>query len=165
MRGGKATRQVARALAGDGDGARARVHAQVHAAQLPREETPGPADAAAQVQHADPGADADLHRQGPDLAGGHEALLLDELAGRVRRHSRAPQRPVERHAVVLAHEPNAVRKRSRNVSMGHTGARGVGDMPSCQRHPPIRSNTLGSRAMTEMGTSWLAPSPVTTVAG
>src|SRR5215216_1866472 len=179
VRGRKAAREVARALDGDGDGARARVHAQVHAAKLPGEETPGPAQAAAQVQHRDPRADADLYPQGPDLAGGHEALLPDELAGSVRRHARAVQRPVERRAVVLPHgralvgtrltargdEPNAVRKRSRNAAMRQTGASGPGSMPSCQLHPAIWCNSLGSWAMTEMGTSWLAPWPVTTVAG
>ena len=38
-------------------------------------------------------------------------------------------------------------------------------MPRCQPQPPIRSITFGSWAMTEIGTSWLAPWPVTTVAG
>ena len=94
-----------RALAGDGDGARAGVHSQVGAAQLAREEPPWPGDAAAQVQHRDPGADAGLHRQGPDLARAHEALLPDELAGGVRRHARAVQCPVERRAIVLPHPP------------------------------------------------------------
>ena len=50
--------------------------------------------------------------------------------------------------------------------MGQTGARGLGNMPSCQLHPAIRRITLGSCAMTEMGTSWLGSSwPVTSVAG
>ena len=46
---------------------------------------PGPADSAAQVQHGDAGARSRPDRQRPDLAGAHEALLLDELAGGVRR--------------------------------------------------------------------------------
>ena len=80
------------------------------------------------------------------------------------------QRPVERRAVVLPHgcgdEPNAVRKRSRNALIGQTGACGLGlqavlpapagDLVAC---------TFGSWAMTEIGTSWLAPWPLTSVAG
>ena len=103
LRDREAARQVARLLAGDRDGARAEVHAQVAAAQLPREEPPGPGDAAADVQHADAGADAGPRRQGADLARGHEALLPDELARAVRRRADAVQRPVERRAVVLPH--------------------------------------------------------------
>jgi hypothetical protein len=120
LRDREAARQVARALAGDGDGARAGVHAQVDAAQLPREETPGPGDAAAQVQHRDPGADADLHRQGPDLAGGHEALLPDKLAGGVRRHARAVQGPVERRAVILPHGAPPSARVSRSPATSRT---------------------------------------------
>jgi hypothetical protein len=156
-------------LTGEADGARAGVHAEVDAAQLPHQEPAGPADAAAQIQQRDPWADAGLNRQRPDLAGGHEALLPDELAGGVRRHPRVLKRPVERRAVVLPHgcddEPNALRKRSRKAAIGHTGACGLGTMPSCQPHPAIRSITFGSCAMTEIGTSWLAPWPVTSVAG
>ena len=161
MRDGKAARQVARSLTGDGDGARAGVHAEVGAGQLAHQEAPGPGDAAAQVQHRYARADAGLHRQRPDLAGGHEAFLADELAGGVRRHARAVQRPLERRAVVLSHgrgdEPNAVRKRSRNAVMAQTGACGLGSMPSCQPQPAIRCITFGSWPMTEIGTSWLAP--------
>ena len=61
--------------------------------------------------------------------------------------------------------PNVPRKRSRNDAIGQTGASGLGDMPSCHPHPPIRAITSGSRAMMEIGTSWPAPWPVTTVAG
>ena len=75
------------------------------------------------------------------------------------------QCPVEPRAVVLPHGPNAVRKRSRNADIGHTGARALGTMPSCHCHPAIRLITFGSWAMTEIGTSWPAPWPVTTVAG
>ena len=50
--------------------------------------------------------------------------------------------------------------------MGQTGAWGLGSIPSCQLHPAIWSITLGSWAMTEIGTSWLGSSwPVTSVAG
>src|SRR5829696_3679941 len=48
VRGRKAERQFTGALAGDGDGARARVDAQVHTVKLTLKETPGPADAAAE---------------------------------------------------------------------------------------------------------------------
>src|SRR5829696_1702446 len=58
VRGRKAERQFTGALAGDGDGARARVDAQVHTVKLTLKETPGPADAAAEIQHLDPGPDA-----------------------------------------------------------------------------------------------------------
>ena len=53
-------------------------------------------------------------------------------------------------------DPKALRKRSRNALIGHTGAVGAGRMPSSQPHPEIRSSTAGSWAMTETGTSWLA---------
>ncbi len=53
-----------------------------------------------------------------------------------------------------------MRRRLRNAFIGQTGACGLGSMPSCQRHPRIRSITFGSRAMTEIGTSWLAFWPV-----
>jgi hypothetical protein len=112
LRSLEAAGQVARALAGDRDGARAGVHPQVGAAQLAREEPPRPGDAAAQVQHRDSGGDAGPHRQGPDLAGRHEALLPDELAGRVRRRACAVQRPVERRPVVLPHDRGSCRLRS-----------------------------------------------------
>ena len=42
-------------------------------------------------------------RQRPDLAGAHEALLLDELAGGVRRHAGSLQGLDERSALVLLH--------------------------------------------------------------
>ena len=42
-------------------------------------------------------------RQGPDLSGAHEALLLDELAGGVRRHAGSLQGLDERSALVLLH--------------------------------------------------------------
>ena len=42
-------------------------------------------------------------RQRPDLAGAHEALLLDVLAGRVGRHPGSPQGLDERRALVLLH--------------------------------------------------------------
>src|SRR6185312_4695377 len=128
------------------------------------DEAPRPGDTAAQVQHRRPGADARARRQGPDLRGGHEALLADELAGHVGGHPRVVQRAVER----LPHRdgPNAVRKRSRNAPIGQTGARRLGDMPSSQLHPAMRLITFGSRAITEIGTSWLGSSwPVTSVAG
>ena len=49
--------------------------------------------------------------------------------------------------------------------MGQTGASGRGLRPSCQPQAEMRLITAGSRAMIVMGTSWLAPVPVTTVAG
>src|SRR5262249_29050787 len=112
-------------------------------------------------------ADARAHGQRADLARGHEALLPGELARLVGRLARAPQRPVERRALVLPHglEPNAVRKRSRKEAIGQTGACSLGSSPSCQPQPLIWSSTFGSCAITEIGTSCDAPSPLTVVAG
>ena len=62
-------------------------------------------------------------------------------------------------------EPNAVRKRSRKAPIGQTGACGLGSIPACHPQPAIWSITFGSCAMTETGTSWVAPWPVTSVAG
>ena len=50
-----------------------------------------------------PGAMPASTRQRPDLAGAHEALLLDELAGGVRRHAGSLQGLDERCALVLLH--------------------------------------------------------------
>ena len=83
----EATGKIAGSLAGDVDGAGAEVHPQIGAAQLPSDEPSWPGDSAAQVQHRDPGAIAGPPRKGPNLSGAHEALLLDELAGGVRRHA------------------------------------------------------------------------------
>ena len=90
--------QVAGALAGDGDGVLACVHAEVVAAELPRQEPAGPADSAAEVEHRDAAADGRLLRELPDLGRAHEALLLDVLAGaecaslRVRRPTTSTNR-------------------------------------------------------------------------
>src|SRR5204863_8964790 len=65
----------------------------------------------------------------------------------------------------IACEPKALRKRSRNALIGQTGARGLGCRPPCQPHPAMSFITLGSWAMIETGTSRLAPSPLTVVAG
>ena len=43
------------------------------------------------------------HRQRPDLSGEHEALLLDELAGGVRRHAGSLESLDERSPLVLPH--------------------------------------------------------------
>ena len=77
----EAAGQVARALARDGDGACACVHAEVVAAELPRQEPAGAADSAAEVEHGDAPADGCLLRKLPDLGRADEALLLDVLAG------------------------------------------------------------------------------------
>src|SRR4051812_42642201 len=66
---------------------------------------------------------------------------------------------------VAGRGPNALRKRSRKALIGHTGARGLGCRPLCQPHPAICLVTFGSWAMIEIGTSRLAPSPLTVVAG
>ena len=54
---------------------------------------------------------------------------------------------------VADYERKASKKRSRNASIFQTGASGRGRSPFCQPHPPIRSSTAGSWAMTEIGTS------------
>ena len=85
-----------------------------------------------------------------------------------------PSRPASRCAgsggvhgelVARGSESNALRKRSRKALIGQTGACGFGRRPSCQPHPAIRCSTAGSWAMIEIGTSWLAPCPVTIVRG
>ena len=91
------------ALARDVDGAGAEVHPQIGATQLPSDEPPRPGNSAAQVQHGDPGGNAGPTRQGPNLAGAHEALLLDELARGIRRHAGSLERLDERSALVLLH--------------------------------------------------------------
>src|SRR5690348_9905891 len=53
----------------------------------------------------------------------------------------------------------------RKASIGSSGAEGPGSSPSCQRQEAICLNTEGSRAMIEIGTSWLAPGPLTMVWG
>src|SRR5262249_18535315 len=141
------------------------VHAEVVAAQLPRDQPPRAGRAAAHVQHRHARADAGLCRQRADLAGGHEALLPGELARGVRRHPRPPQCPLERGTLVLPHEPKASRKRSRNEAIGHTGACGLGSRPSCQPQPAIWSSTFGSWATIDTGTSCVASWPLTNVAG
>ena len=83
----EAAGKVATALTRDANGARAEVHPKIGATQLPGDEPSGTRNSAAQVQHGDPGCDPGLMRQCQNLAGAHEALLLDELAGRVRRHA------------------------------------------------------------------------------
>jgi MFS family permease len=59
----------------------------------------------------------------------------------------------------------AARNRSRKASMRHSGALGLGSSPSCQFHEEIPASTAGSCATTATGTWWLAPAPLTVVAG
>src|SRR6476620_4437108 len=99
----EAAGKVATALTRDANGARAEVHPQIGATQFPGDEPSGTRNSAAQVQHGDPGCDPGLTRQRQNLAGAHEALLLDELAGRLRRHAPWPEAPEERSAIVLLH--------------------------------------------------------------
>ncbi len=61
----EATRKVAGPLACDVDGARAEVHAEIGATELPGDEPSGPGHSAAQVQHGDPGCDAGSTAPGP----------------------------------------------------------------------------------------------------
>ncbi len=118
----EATGKVARALPGDVDGAGAVVHPQIGAAQLPGDEPSRPGDSAAEVEHRDPGCDAGPARQGPNLAGAHEALLLDELAGGIRRHAGSLEGPDERRALVLPHGcPTADTEPSPRRSAGAAG--------------------------------------------
>jgi hypothetical protein len=49
--------------------------------------------------------------------------------------------------------------------MAQIGAVGLGNNPGCQCHGAIRPSTAGSWAMTETGTKWLAPGPLTVVLG
>src|SRR4029079_3582374 len=90
-------------LTGDLDGAGARVHAEIGAAEFSRDEPTGPGNPAAQVQDGDPLCDAGLLGQVSNLSCAHEALLLDELTGRVGGHARPLQGPDERRTVVLVH--------------------------------------------------------------
>ena len=99
----EATGKVAGPLTRDVDGAGAEIHPEIDATQLPRDEPPGSGDAAAEVEHGDAGCDAGPFRQSKNLPGRHEALLLDELAGGVRRHARSLQCLDERSALVLLH--------------------------------------------------------------
>ena len=99
----EATGQLAGTRACDLDGACTGVDAKVAAAELARDEPSRPGDATAEVEHRHPRADAGPLRQRPDLAGAHEALLLDVLARRVGRLAGSPQGPHERLALVLPH--------------------------------------------------------------
>src|SRR5258707_15797977 len=53
----------------------------------------------------------------------------------------------------------------RKASIGSSGAEGPGSSPSCQRQEEICLNTEGARATIEIGTSWLAPAPLTMLQG
>ena len=53
----------------------------------------------------------------------------------------------------------------RNASIGLTGALGEGSSPFCQCQEDICFSTDGARVMTEIGTSWVAPGPLTAVWG
>jgi ubiquinone/menaquinone biosynthesis C-methylase UbiE len=103
----EATGEIAGPPARDLDGAGAVVDPEVVATQLPRDEAPRPGDAAAQVQHRDARADARLSRQRQDFAGAHEALLFDELAGRIRPDPGPPEGTHEGSALVLPHAEDA----------------------------------------------------------
>src|SRR6185312_9756032 len=99
--------EVAGAPARDVDCVGAVVDPEVVAAQLPGDEASRAADAATQVQHRDAGADARLPRQLPDLARPHEALLFDELAGRVRRDPGPLEGAHEGSPLILLHGGDA----------------------------------------------------------
>ncbi|HEX5608937.1 MAG TPA: lysylphosphatidylglycerol synthase transmembrane domain-containing protein [Solirubrobacterales bacterium] len=103
----EATGEVAGKPASDLDGVGAVVDAEVVAAELAGDEAPGAADAAAQVQHRDARGDARLTRQGPNFTGAHEALLFDELAGRVRADSRPLEGTHKGGALILLHAEDA----------------------------------------------------------
>src|SRR3954447_18695649 len=60
---------------------------------------------------------------------------------------------------------NADRNRSRNASVGHSGASGPGLRPFCHPQLEICLSTAGSLATIVIGTSRLAPPPVTIGAG
>ena len=151
----EATGKAAGALARDLDGAGAGVHPQIGAAQLPGDEPPGPGDAAAQVEHGDPGRDAGPARQRPDLAGAHEALLLDELAGGVRRHAGSPQGLDERSALVLLHG------RSTRTQLTIPARTPDTLSPYCPRYPRTRRRPIGSRQVTGGTVRTVQAGPVT----
>ena len=103
-------RKIARTLTCDLDGAGAEVHPQIRATQLLSDEPPGTGHTAAQIEHGDSARDAGLTREGQYLSSPHEALLLDELAGNVRR-ARARCRALrERRALVLLHDKVRARR-------------------------------------------------------
>src|SRR4030095_5808877 len=60
-----------------------------------------------------------------------------------------------------AGQRKVVRKRSRNVSIGHTGAAGLGFRPGSHPHAATRFSTAGSRATMVIGTSCVAFGPLT----
>src|SRR5919112_627079 len=91
-------------LPGHVHGAAAPVDPDVVAAQLAGDEPPGTGDPAAQVEDPDSRAHSGALRQRPDLRGAHEALLTEELPGRIRHLARPPQCTVERVPFVLPHE-------------------------------------------------------------
>src|SRR3954451_1810673 len=101
----EATGKVAGALPRDVDRTPAEVHPEIGAAEVSGDEASGPGDSAAQVQHGDAGCDAGSIRQRSNLAGAHEALLVDELAGGIRRRARLAEGRDERSAFVLLHGP------------------------------------------------------------
>ena len=72
--------QVPGPLPGGGQGAGGVIDTQVAASRLRRDHPAGTGHPAAQVEHADAGADPGLVSQRPDLAGPHEALLAHILA-------------------------------------------------------------------------------------
>ena len=85
-------------------------------------------------------------------------------AGVVRRSGVAEARLVCRAAWARCWL-KAPRNWLRKASMGSSGAIGPGISPSCQCQDAICLNTDGSRAMIEIGTSWVAPAPLTVVWG
>ena len=86
---------------------------QVATPQLPRDQPPRPTDPAAQVEHGGAVGDAGLPGQRPDLAGAHEALLVDVLARGVRRLLRSPEGLEVGRGRVLAHISTACGRTAR----------------------------------------------------
>src|SRR5262249_28650214 len=105
----EAAGEAAGAFCSDRDGARARVHAEVDAAELARDEPTGSGDAATQVENGDARTDVRLLRERQDLGRADEALLLGVLARAERQPLGSPQGVDGRAALVLAHGPSANR--------------------------------------------------------
>ncbi len=95
----EAARQAPGALSGDLDGARARIHPDVVAAELARQEPAGAGDPATQIEHGDAAPDAGALREHAELRRADEALLLDMLA-RLKRRSLSRLQSLDEHAAL-----------------------------------------------------------------
>ena len=104
-----------------------------------------------------------MHLHARNAAGSFLRLRLPRDALAIRRPAAGDSPSAGRlgHGAAL----NAVRNLLRKASIGQTGASAAGCRPGCQSHEAMRSKTAGSRATIEIGTSWVAPGPLTFGAG